>query len=71
MAKTAAETKIPHARKLWVTEDGPRKFLHVETDLPYYPRTPGFNGPVLAEMRSAAEKLDEYADHIIHSPDKP
>lgn len=39
MAKTA-KPKIPHARKLWVTESGPRKFLHVETDLPYHPSTP-------------------------------
>jgi len=43
----------------------------VETDLPYYPSTPGFNGQALAELKKAAEALDEYADYIIHAPDKP
>jgi len=71
MAKTTAKIRIPHARKLRVTKDGLRKFLHVETDLPYYPSTPGYNGPALAEMRKAAEVLTDYADYIIHAPDKP
>jgi hypothetical protein len=71
MAKPVAKISILHARNVFITEEERGKFLHVNTDLPYYSDTVGFNGLAHAKLRKAAEALAEYSDYTIHAPDKP
>jgi hypothetical protein len=65
---------VPYARVHVVTVP-PLKILHLETDLPYFPATPGFDADKHGEMMRAAAILCgprcEYDRFEVHAPDKP
>jgi hypothetical protein len=68
------QISIPYARA-HVVADPPLKILHLETDLPYFPDTPGFDADKREEMTRAAAILCgprcEYDRFEVHAPDKP
>jgi hypothetical protein len=70
-----AEIQIPHAAKLFVDVDPPRKILHVVTHLPATPSAPGFDAAARHHMLVAVSKmvadngLDGYYVHWSDDPD--
>ena len=69
-----SQISIPHACVRIETEP-PFKILHLETDLPFFPATHGFDANKLEEMMRAAAILCgprcEYDRFEVHAPDKP